>query len=82
MPKPITTDLTSKATKSSSGGSERDLTPNNSEPLQPASDDPSWSDAVHDMFECFKRRDAEHAGEVYCDVCGHWYDQEDPCKLH
>jgi hypothetical protein len=37
---------------------------------------------VHDMFECFKRRDAEHAGEVYCDVCGHWYDQEDPCKLH
>jgi hypothetical protein len=24
----------------------------------------------------------EHRGEVHCDVCDLWYDEEDPCPYH
>ncbi|HZC22037.1 MAG TPA: hypothetical protein VE866_01770 [Candidatus Binatia bacterium] len=34
------------------------------------------------MAELAAEHKAEHAGQAFCDVCGIWYDNDDPCKLH
>lgn len=35
-----------------------------------------------DLAGAAEEHAAEHAFEVFCDVCGHWYDEEEPCRLH
>lgn len=35
-----------------------------------------------DLAGAVEEHVAEHAFEVFCDVCGHWYDEEESCRLH